>query len=303
MRLPLLLLLAAALAAEARAEPPVIEAATPAQARAGGNDFIVRVRGTGFTASSIVRWNGADRVTAAIGPDQLSAMIPAADVAQPGEARLTVYDPAGGESAQLVVPVRAGPSQASTAQREKNPLPVVLAFSPRAAVAGSKPLTLVVRGRGFTPFSVVRWRGAARETRFVSASELEARLLPSDLAVPGTGTVTVRNPLPGGGSSRPELFAVRATASGTLERPRVYPNPWRAGVHDGLRISFENLALRSRIKIFTVGGSAVKTIPASEGSGEWDLTADDGKPVGAGAYVYLITDGNRTVEGKLKISR
>jgi hypothetical protein len=286
-------------AADAR---PVIEEVSPAEARAGGSDFIVRVRGRNFSPQTVVRWNGADRVTAEIAPDLLTAMILAGDVAKPGEAHVSVFEPAGGASNPFIVRVKTGLGSGAFA-RPRNPLPVVLAFAPASADVGGKSLRLTVRGLGFTPLSVVRYRGAPRHTRYVSSTTLAAELLAEDLSAAGNAAVTVRNPLPGGGISMPMLLPVEASSDSGLDRPRIYPNPWRADVHQGLQVSFDNLATRSMIKIFTVSGALIKTISAQEGAGEWDLTDRAGMPVSGGAYVYLITDGKRTVEGKLKVSR
>jgi hypothetical protein len=294
-----LLFCAAAFAAASPA--PVIETVNPSTAHAGAGDFILRVRGSGFTGSSALRWNGADRVTAVIGPDTLTAMIAGSDVAQPGEARVTVCEPETGCSAPIVVPVRASMGGGAASARADNPVPSVESFAPGWALAGTKKQKVLIKGQGFTAESKVRWRGAARYTRLLSSTTLETELLAEDMAAPGWGSITVRNPLPGGGVSGARLFSISATARAELDRPRVYPNPWRADVHQGLGVSFQNLALRSLIKIFTVSGSWIKTIPAQDGAGEWDLTNQTGQPVQPGAYIYLITDGRRTVEGKLKV--
>ncbi len=62
-------------------------------------DFTLTVQGVGFTASSVVRWNGAARPTTFVSALQLTAAISAADVsgtgAMPILVPVTVYDPAG----------------------------------------------------------------------------------------------------------------------------------------------------------------------------------------------------------------
>lgn len=293
-----------ALAAPAAAEQkPDIVGVTPSSLRAGSGDLILRVSGDGFTSSSVLRWNGSERVTAVVAPDLLTAMIPGSDVAQQGEAHLTVFDPSSGTSRIFVVPVRAGPASGSATARRDNPVPVIEGFSPKAVAAGRGALVLKIHGSGFTPLSAVRWRGAPRNTRYVSATTLEARLVAEDLAQAGQGTISVRNPLPGGGVSAPRPFTIEASNKVALDRPRVHPNPWRGDEHEGQDIVFEHLALRSVIKIFTVSGAVVKTIPAADGLGQWDLTNQSGRPVDAGAYVYMITDGKRTIEGKLNVWR
>jgi len=60
-------------------------------------DFYLVAVGTGFTANSIVRWNGSNRPTSFVSSSRLSAAIPASDVNKTGNYLITVYDP-------LVVP-------------------------------------------------------------------------------------------------------------------------------------------------------------------------------------------------------
>lgn len=61
--------------------------------------FTLTVTGLGFTPSSVVRWNSSDRPTTYIDDTQLTAEISAADVSMVGAYPVTVYDPAGGETA------------------------------------------------------------------------------------------------------------------------------------------------------------------------------------------------------------
>jgi len=56
-------------------------------------DFTLTVRGTGFTESSAVRWDGADRPTGLVSATTVTATIAAADVSTVGAVAVTVYDP------------------------------------------------------------------------------------------------------------------------------------------------------------------------------------------------------------------
>ena len=72
---------------------------------------------------------------------------------------------------------------------------------------------------------------------------------------------------------------------------RVYPNPWRSDKHSGRPlITFDNLTVNSTIKIFTVSGHLVKTLPMASNSVTWDLTNESGDKVASGTYIYLIKD-------------
>jgi len=72
--------------------------------------------------------------------------------------------------------------------------PAVLnAIGPNAVEAGGVGFTLVVVGQNFSTSSSVQWNGAALQTAYLSPTELNAAVLPSDIAVAGTATVTVAN--------------------------------------------------------------------------------------------------------------
>ncbi|MCP4417080.1 MAG: hypothetical protein GY805_10685 [Chloroflexi bacterium] len=55
-------------------------------------DMILMVQGAGFSADSVVRWNGADRTTTYVSGLTLTAVIPAADLTSVGDYDITVYD-------------------------------------------------------------------------------------------------------------------------------------------------------------------------------------------------------------------
>jgi subtilisin len=86
---------------------PVISSLSPGAIPAGSAGFTLTVRGTDFAASSVVRWNGADRPTTFVSAAQLQASIPASDVASTGTATVRVFSPApgGGTSTSLTLTI------------------------------------------------------------------------------------------------------------------------------------------------------------------------------------------------------
>lgn len=95
-----------------------------------------------------------------------------------------------------------------------NPLPVLDSISPSSAVAGSGPVTLALTGSGFVAASEVRWNGVPlASVTFNSSTSLTAVIPAANLAAPGTASVTVFNPAPGGGTSAPQTFTITAAAS------------------------------------------------------------------------------------------
>ncbi|MEZ4457491.1 MAG: hypothetical protein R2882_13235 [Gemmatimonadales bacterium] len=67
------------------------------------------VTGTGFFDGSVARWNGQNRETTFGSAGSLTVAIPAADLADPGTAQLTVFNPApgGGTSAAVTITIAA----------------------------------------------------------------------------------------------------------------------------------------------------------------------------------------------------
>lgn len=95
-----------------------------------------------------------------------------------------------------------------------NPLPVLTSISPNSAVAGSYPVTLELTGSGFVAASQVRWNDVPlASVTFDSSTSLKAVIPAANLAAPGTASVTVVNPEPGGGTSAPQTFTITAAAS------------------------------------------------------------------------------------------
>jgi hypothetical protein len=176
---------------------PTISSINPTTATAGGPAFTLAIAGTNFVTGSVVRWNGADRPTTFGSSTQLTAAIPASDIAAPGTANITVSNPApgGGVSTPATFAIT-------------NPTPSITGIAPSSAVAGGGAFTLVVNGTNFVSGSIVRWNGSDRPTVFVSSNQISASILAADLATGGTSSVTVFNPAPGGGSSSAVSFQV-----------------------------------------------------------------------------------------------
>ena len=182
---------------------PALVSLNPSNAVAGGAAFTLTISGNGFVNTSTVRWNGADRATTFISQTQLTAQIPASDVANTGTATVTVFNPAssgggGGVSNGLTFNITTAP----------NPVPTLANLNPGFALAGGAGFDLVVNGTNFINSSVVRWNNADRPTTFVSATQLRAAIPASDLVNAGNVAITVFNPSPGGGVSNAVTFAV-----------------------------------------------------------------------------------------------
>jgi hypothetical protein len=176
---------------------PTTTGLSPNLVQAGAAGFALTVTGTNFVASSVVQWNGANRATTYVSATQLTAAIPAADVAVAGTPQVTVVNPAPG----------GGTSNPQTFTI-LNPVPTIDGLSPASAVVGGPGFTLTVTGTNFVRSSVVRWNGVDRATTYVSATQLTAVIPATDILTAGTARVTVFNPPPGGGTSNSMNFVI-----------------------------------------------------------------------------------------------
>ena len=189
---------------------PTISSISPATAVAGSGGFTLTITGTNFVNGAVVRWNGSPRPTTFVSSTQLTAAIPASDIATAGTANVTVFNPAPG----------GGTSNTATFTIT-NLLPTITTISPSTAVAGSGGFTLTITGTNFVNGAVVRWNGSDRTTTFVSSTQLTAAIPASDVATAGTANVTVFNPTPGGGESGAVTFTIQDNTVGSPQQYRV----------------------------------------------------------------------------------
>lgn len=90
-------LLASAVAlAQTNAVPFVNQPLVPTTTAPGGPQFTLTVNGTGFVSNSVVNWNATHLATTFVTNSQLTAIVPAANIATAGTATITVTNPAPG---------------------------------------------------------------------------------------------------------------------------------------------------------------------------------------------------------------
>ena len=81
-------------------------------------------------------------------------------------------------------------------------------IDPFSARVGGSGFTLTVNGDHFVRSSKVTWNGSPRATTYVSATQLTAQILSSDIAGAGEANVGVSNPAPCGGTSAAKPFSI-----------------------------------------------------------------------------------------------
>jgi hypothetical protein len=179
---------------------PELTSISPPVIPVGQDSQTVRLLGSGFRDDSRVSLNGQLWAFRRISAGELQIVLRAADLDEVADYFVHIQNngPGGGvTSGRLLV---------------QNPAPVIESLSPAQAAAGQESLVVRVSGTGFQPGSVVRFQGEARETRFVSAAALDVVLTEADVAVPGSFSLTVLNPAPGGGLSSPGTLVLTASA-------------------------------------------------------------------------------------------
>jgi hypothetical protein len=178
----------------------------PSSKPAPSASFQLTVNGNGFTANSVVRWNGlTNGVTTNPGgtANQLTAMIAANLLATPATAKVTVTDPGqANPTNSLVFVVTAGIATISTVVPSTVPL-------------GSGNTTVTVNGSGFSTSAQVNFNlSAAGVTTNPGGTSTQLTAVLSSVLLGGAfgsgNDITVVNPPPGGGASLPAQFTIAA---------------------------------------------------------------------------------------------
>ncbi len=172
---------------------PRITALDPPEWATQGGAFVLRVLGTSFAQNAIVRWAGDPRPTTFISTNEVRVQIFANDVAVEITVLISVVNPppGGGNSNNFPFVVSGVP----------NPTPILSSINPNTVTSGGPDFTMTLIGNNFLANSVVRINGEARQTVFVSSTQLHAQIFAADIDTGGTAEITVFSPLPGGGSS------------------------------------------------------------------------------------------------------
>ncbi|MFT3713450.1 MAG: IPT/TIG domain-containing protein [Archangium sp.] len=178
---------------------PTISSLNPTSANSGSGAQTLAVSGTNFLPSSVVRYAGNARTTTFVDAGLVTAALSAADVATSGPRSVTVFNPApgGGESAGQTFDVIF-----------VNPVPTLSAVNPSSVVVNSSAPTLTLSGTGFVATSQATFDGSNRSSVFGSATSMTMTLTTADVSSPGTHSIVVTNPTPGGGASNSLTFTV-----------------------------------------------------------------------------------------------
>lgn len=185
------------------AQPVTLTGLLPVEIAAGTNGLTLTVNGTNFDSSAIVLANGTTLSTTYISATQLTALVPAALLAQPG-------------SLQIQVLAQDVPSNAKTLTVV--PDVVLTSLTPALAVAQSGATTITATGANFTATTVLRFNGAALQTTVASTTQLKAAVPAASLATAGTAQITAYDP-PSGSQSAAIAFTILPSPSVVFNGP------------------------------------------------------------------------------------
>jgi hypothetical protein len=179
------------------APPPQLTRVDPAAVLVGSEEVRLQLEGRNFSATSQLLVRGTTVPTESAGPGRLRARLPAALMASAGTLELRVTDPASGGQASAPLPLAV-----------ENPLPRIGGLELLRASQGGSPGTLLVRGSGFRPESVIRVADTPVKTAYRSGEELIGTIPPRVFDTPATLSIAVSTPGPGGGASNPGKLVV-----------------------------------------------------------------------------------------------
>ena len=199
---------AATLTVAAPTATPVITSLSATSAIVGSPAFTLSVMGTGLTPTCTLQWNATALTTgysygSIYNPStertttgyNLIAAIPASLLTTAGSASITANCPTA---------VTPG-SNAITFNITNPPTPTLTSISVTVGPIATAT-NLTVYGTGFSSASTVSYNGQALTTTYVNSGSLTTVIPASQSLFPGTGSVTVTTPAPGGGTSNALTF-------------------------------------------------------------------------------------------------
>lgn len=254
---------------------PGVEALSPGFVDAGSEDLELTVTGSDFVRGSVVRWNNVDLATDYDSRTQLTATVPAARLASPGPADVTVFNPVPG----------GGASNALTfyVQVRVNPTPTLGSVSPASIAAGSAGATLTLTGTGFVPESRVYTGPSQRTSEYVSGTQLRVTLTAAEVAAAGTLQLAVVNPFPGGGTSNAMAFNILAP---TPSITTITPTQSTAGA-PSLEVTVNGTGFVSNSEVRFNGSARPTTLVAA---GQLRATLAAGDLQASGTYQITVTN-------------
>jgi len=163
---------------------PSVYGPNPGSVTAGGPGFLLTVIGSQFTAQSQVLWNGTALNTTFVSVYELTAQVPAQDIATASTVNVQVANGSADSNFVLFTVTPIGPFALNS-------------ISPQQVTAGGGSFMLTTLGSGFTVNSVVTWNGSDLTTTYFSPTTLRAQVAAAQISSVGTASIAVVDPADG----------------------------------------------------------------------------------------------------------
>jgi hypothetical protein len=278
--------------------PPLATSMSPSRAVAGSDGVPLTIYGTQFSTNpslggaiqTVIRWNGANLVTTVFSSGELRAQVPAAFLAAPGTAQVTVFTsgPGGGETVPLPFTVFA-------------PAPEATSFEPDSVTEGAASFALTIHGHGFDAGTTVSWNSAVRSATLLGPTALQIDVAAADVATAGSAAIAISN---ANGASPVTGFPIRARTPAIASRIAV-PVPAKDLAWDASRRLFYASvgstapANGNSIAVIDTAGAVVASIPTGSEPGRLSLSDDASKlyvALDGAALVQRIDVASRTID-------
>lgn len=155
--------------------PPTVSAIEPSSAVQGGPDLEVHLIGTGFTADSVIVWNGGDEPTNFVSATDVWTTVKPSTVTTPGSYPVYVRNADGQVSGIVQFTFDPAP--------EPEPL-TITALEPASASITDADFEGHIRGTGFTEATQIIWNGAPEPTTFIDSTDVWTLVKPSVVTAP-----------------------------------------------------------------------------------------------------------------------
>jgi hypothetical protein len=148
------------------------------------------VSGTGFLSTSVVQVGGTAETTNYVSDTQLTATVPATQLASAGQLAVVVSN--GSVNSGVGTPINLDID---------NPSPIISSILITGNLLGATAPAITLTGTGFVSTTVIDVNGTARPTTYISATQLSVTLTTADVATAGYLALVAVSPSPGGGTS------------------------------------------------------------------------------------------------------
>lgn len=179
-----------------RPAPTIISLSTDS-VPAGNPDFTLQIKGTGFVAGTVIRFDKSELSPSSVSPTGMVVTVPhdLVETARMVEVSAVNPSPGGGMSNALAFTI-------------KNPVPILQTLSLTEILAGSGDFALTLKGSDFAAGATVHFGAQTLEPKSLFATQLEVAVPGTLVAEGGIVPIEVTNPGPGGGTSALQSFTV-----------------------------------------------------------------------------------------------